>query len=60
MTKKIIDDLIDQPLLTSIFVVDFAILLLHRPPVIFSIVMMGYIICMSMYYGQKFRIYKNL
>lgn len=60
INKKIISGLLDQPLLTSLFVVDFVILLLHRPPVIFSVVMMAYLVCMSMYYGQKFKIYKKV
>ena len=59
MYKKIINGLIDQPLLTSLFVIDLVILLLHKPPFIFSVVMMGFLIAMSMYYGQKFAIFKK-
>lgn len=60
MYKKILYGLIAQPLLASIFIVDLAIMLLHRPPFIFSAVMMTYLIGMSMYYGQKFSVFKNL
>ncbi|KAF3977946.1 MAG: hypothetical protein HFP77_04585 [Methylococcales symbiont of Iophon sp. n. MRB-2018] len=60
MYKKILDGLIDRPLLTSIFITDLAIMLLHKPPFIFSLVMMSYLIGMSMYYGQKFSVFKNL
>ncbi|KAF3982202.1 MAG: hypothetical protein HFP81_00745 [Methylococcales symbiont of Hymedesmia sp. n. MRB-2018] len=60
MYKKILDGLIDHPLLTSIFITDLAIMLLHKPPFIFALVMMSYLIGMSMYYGQKFSVFKNL
>ena len=53
MFKNIINGLIDHPLLTSIFVVDLFILLLHKPPFIFSLLMMGGLIGMSMFLGQK-------
>ena len=59
MFKKIISGLIDQPLLTSIYIVDLAILLLHRPPFIFSLVMMSALIAMSMYFGQKLELFKK-
>lgn len=59
MFKKIIRGLIDQPFLTSIFVADLAILLLHKPPFAFSLVMMVALIGMSMYYGQKMALFKS-
>jgi hypothetical protein len=59
MFKKIINVLIDQPFLTSLYVADLAILLLHKPPFIFSLVMMSALIGMSMYYGQKLALFKN-
>jgi len=59
MFKKIINGLIDQPLLTSIYVVDLAILLLHKPPFAFSLVMMAALIAMSMYFGQKLALFKK-
>ena len=58
MFKKIINGLIDQPLLTSIYVVDLAILLLHKPPFVFSLVMISALIGMSMYFGQKLALFK--
>ncbi|MFW5444131.1 MAG: hypothetical protein ACKE51_07485 [Methylococcaceae bacterium] len=59
MFKKIINALIDQPFLTSLYVADLVILLLHKPPFIFSLVMMSALIAMSMYYGQKLALFKN-
>ncbi len=58
MFKKIINCLLDQPLLASLFIVDLAILLLHNPPFLFSLLMISYLIGMSMYYGQKLAIFK--
>ncbi len=59
MFKKIITGLIDQPFLTSIYVVDLAILLFHKPPFMFALVMMAGLIGMSMYFGQKLALFKN-
>jgi len=59
MFKKIMIGLIDQPFLTSLYVADLAILLLHKPPFAFSVVMMGALIGMSMYYGQKLALFKD-
>ena len=53
MFKKIITGLIDQPLFSSLYIVDLVILLLHKPPFAFSIVMLGALVVMSMYFGQK-------
>ncbi len=58
MYKKILNSLIEQPLLTSIFVTDFGILLFHRPPFIFSFVMLGALMGMCMYFGQKLALFK--
>jgi hypothetical protein len=55
--KKFQAALLDQPFLGSIFIVDFAILLLHRPPVLFSLLMVGGLVAMSMYFGQKLAIF---
>lgn len=57
MFKKILLGLIDQPLFTSLFVADFALLVFHRPPFLFSIVMMSALVGMSMYLGQKLAIF---
>lgn len=59
MFKKIISGLIDQPFLTSLYITNLAILLLHKPPFLFSLVMMGALIGMSMYYGQKLALFKS-
>ncbi len=58
MFKKIIDSLIDHPLLTSIFVADLIILMFHKPPFVFSFVMLGALVAMSMYLGQKLALFK--
>ncbi len=57
MFKKIIDGFIDHPFLTSIFVVDFFILLLHTPPFFFALVMLAGLVGMSMYLGQKLALF---
>lgn len=57
MFKKILDGLIDQPLFTSLFIADFAVLIFHRPPFLFSILMIGALVGMSMYLGQKLALF---
>lgn len=56
--KKILNAFVDQPFLTSLFVADFAILLLHKPPFFFSLVMLGGLMAMCMYIGQKLALFK--
>ncbi len=58
MFKKILNTFIDTPVLTSIFIIDLAILLLHKPPFLFSLVMLGGLAAMCMYYGQKLALFK--
>jgi hypothetical protein len=58
MIKKILDVLIDHPVITSILVADFFILLLHKPPVFFSVIMLGALMAICMYLGQKSAIFK--
>jgi hypothetical protein len=58
MFKKIIDGFLDHPLLTSLFVTDFGILLFHRPPFLFSLIMLGGLMAMCMYFGQKLALFK--
>jgi hypothetical protein len=58
VSKKFINALIDQPVLGSIFIVDAAILSLHKPPFLFSAVMIGGLIGMSMYFGQKLALFQ--
>ena len=55
--KTLLDELIATPLLTSLFIVDFAILTFHRPPAFFSILMLGGLVALAMYFGQKFAIF---
>jgi hypothetical protein len=57
-SKKFVNALIDQPFLGSFFIVDTAILSLHKPPFLFSAVMLAGLIGMSMYYGQKLALFQ--
>ncbi len=59
MFKKILNGFIDQPFFTSLFIADFAILLFHRPPFLFSVVMVGALVAMSMYMGQKLELFRK-
>ncbi|MFA5984218.1 MAG: hypothetical protein WC782_09390 [Methylococcaceae bacterium] len=58
MYKKILNGLIDQPFLTSLFVTDFLILLFHKPPFLFSLLMLGALMAFCMYMGQKLSLFK--
>jgi hypothetical protein len=58
MFKKILSSLLDHPLLTSIFVADFFILLFHRPPFLFSLAMLAGLMAICMYFGQKLALFK--
>lgn len=51
--KKFQAALLDQPFLASVFIIDFGILLFHSPPIFFSLLMVGGLVAMSMYFGQK-------
>lgn len=59
MFKKILIGFVDQPLFTSLFIADFAILLFHRPPFVFSVLMVGALVAMSMYMGQKLELFRK-
>ena len=59
MFKKILSGFIEQPLFTSLFIADFALLLFHRPPFLFSVVMVGALVAMSMYMGQKLELFRK-
>jgi hypothetical protein len=59
MLKKILNGFIDHPLLTSLFAADFLILLFHRPPFLFSLLMLGGLTVMCMYLGQKVALFKD-
>lgn len=58
MFKDIITSLIDQPILTSFFVTDLMVLLFHRPPFFFSLLMFSALLAMTMYLGQKLSLFK--
>jgi len=58
MFKKLLNGLLDQPVLASLFLSDFFILLFHRPPLLFSLAMLGALVGMAMYLGQKLVIFK--
>jgi len=57
--KKILDAFIDYPVMTSLFVADFSILLFHRPPFFFSLVMFAALMAMCLFFGQKMSLFKN-
>ncbi len=59
MFNKLLNGFIDQPIFTSLFVADFFILLFHRPPFLFSILMVGALVGMSMYMGQKLELFNK-
>jgi hypothetical protein len=59
MFKKILNGLIDHPVLTSLFVTDFGILMFKVFPFPFSIIMLGGLVAMSMYFGQKLALFNN-
>jgi hypothetical protein len=56
--KKIIDGFIDNPLASSIFAVDFFLLIFIRPPFFFSVIMLGVLAASCMYLGQKMAPFK--
>ena len=58
ITKKILSELVDHPFLTSLFVADFLILLFHKPPFIYSLLMLGGLMAMCMYIGQRLALFK--
>ncbi len=59
MFKKIANSLIDHPFLSSIVLSDLFILLVHKPPIIFSVAMFGVLIAYSMFLGQKLSLFKD-
>jgi len=58
LINKVVKTLLETPLLSSIFVTDFAILLFLRPPVLFSLIMLGGLVGLAMYFGQKLALFK--
>jgi hypothetical protein len=59
MFKKLVSGFIDQPLFASLYLADFFVLLFHRPPFLFSILMVGGLVAMSMYLGQKLELFSK-
>lgn len=59
MFKKILNALVDHPILTSIFAADFFILLFHCPPFLFSLAMLTGLMALCLYFGQKLALFKN-
>ncbi|PPC90702.1 MAG: hypothetical protein CTY34_06835 [Methylobacter sp.] len=59
MYKKILNGFVDYPILTALFVTDFGILLFHRPPFLFSLLMLGGLMAYGMYMGQKLSLFKD-
>ena len=51
MFKQILDEFISKPLLTSVLVIDFAILMVLRPPFFFSLIMLLLLVLVSIYFG---------
>ena len=58
MQKKILEPLLNHPLLTSIVIVDFAILVFHKPPLFFSLILLGALSGICMFFGQKLALFK--
>lgn len=57
MFKINTDELLNHPIYTSLFVIDFGLLMfmpLIRPPVILSILLVGGLVYLSMYFGAIF------
>jgi len=59
MFKKLLQGFIDQPFFTSLYAADFFVLLFHRPPFLFSVLMIGGLVAMSMYLGQKLELFSK-
>lgn len=58
MCKKIIEGLVDNPIVSSVFAVDFLLLLFIRPPFLFSFLMLATLAGCGMYLGQKAQLFK--
>ena len=59
MFNKILNALVDQPILGSIFIADFfMVFFIKSAHWSFSALMVGSLIAMSMYFGQKLTLFK--
>lgn len=59
MLKKFAEILLDHPLLASIFIPDLFILLFHKPPFFYSLIMLGALMGYCMFIGQKLALFKT-
>ena len=59
MFKKLLNGFIDQPVLASMFVADFFLVLFIKPPFFFSLLLVGSLVAMSMYMGQKLELFNK-
>ena len=58
LINRVLKQVLETPLISSIFVVDFAILIFLRPPFLFSLVMLGTLVGIAMFFGQKLALFK--
>lgn len=59
ISKKFMNALIDQPVLGSIFIADFfLVFFIKSAHWTFTTVMLGGLVAMSMYFGQKLALFK--
>ncbi len=58
MFKNFLNGLVDHPLLTTLLVCDFFVLLLHKPPFIFSLLLLGFLVGVCLFLGQKLALFK--
>ncbi|NOQ64200.1 MAG: hypothetical protein GQ582_06785 [Methyloprofundus sp.] len=58
MIKKIFGALLDNPFIASIAISDLFILLVHTPPIAFSVPMFAVLIAYCMFLGQKLELFK--
>jgi hypothetical protein len=57
MFKINTDEFLNHPLYTSLFIIDFGLLMfmpLIRPPIMLSILLVGGLVYLSMYFGAAF------
>jgi len=59
MLQKLFGTFIDNPFLASLFISDLFILIFHRPPFLFSVVMFAGLMAYCMFIGQKLSLFKN-
>lgn len=57
--KKLSYHFIEYPVLSSILLNDAAILLFYRPPAIISLLMLGTLIALSMFFGEKLALFSD-